>query len=60
MDRSSLCEDVSWTGPDGKVVLRRVTPLVGSHPHALFMDCTHDNETPNQKRRAEVKIGAAS
>ncbi|TPX71180.1 hypothetical protein SpCBS45565_g01374 [Spizellomyces sp. 'palustris'] len=24
----------------------------GSAPHALFMDCTHDNETPHQKRTA--------
>ena len=23
--------------------------LVGSAPHALFMDCTHDNETPFQR-----------
>ncbi|KAG0242510.1 family 13 glycoside hydrolase [Mortierella sp. GBAus27b] len=53
MDRSSLCEDVPYTGPDGKTVPSRVTPISGSHPHALFMDCTHDNETPHQKRRAE-------
>ncbi|KAJ3183748.1 hypothetical protein HDU87_005864 [Geranomyces variabilis] len=26
--------------------------LSGSSPHALFMDCTHDNEMPNQKRTA--------
>ena len=26
--------------------------LKGSDPHILFMDCTHDNQTPNQKRRA--------
>jgi len=30
-----------------------VTPLLGSKPHALFMDCSHDNETPHQKRTAE-------
>ena len=30
-----------------------ITPLTGSKPHALFMDCTHDNETPHQKRVAE-------
>ncbi|KAF9920504.1 hypothetical protein FBU30_009645 [Linnemannia zychae] len=53
MDRSALCEDVPWSGPDGKTVASRITPLPPSHPHALFMDCTHDNETPNQKRRAE-------
>lgn len=27
-----------------------IIPHQGSSPHALFMDCTHDNETPNQKR----------
>ncbi|KAF9919336.1 hypothetical protein BX616_007060 [Lobosporangium transversale] len=59
MDRSSLCEDVALTGPDGKSVPSRVTPLVGSHPHALFMDCTHDNETPHQKRRAEDTLSNA-
>ncbi|CAG8477962.1 4253_t:CDS:10 [Cetraspora pellucida] len=30
-----------------------IVPLTGSNPHALFMDCTHDNETPHQKRVAE-------
>ncbi|KAK3819132.1 MAG: glycoside hydrolase family 13 protein [Linnemannia elongata] len=59
MDRTSLCEDVPWTGPDGKTMPSRVTPLVPSHPHALFMDCTHDNETPNQKRRAEDTLSNA-
>jgi glycogen debranching enzyme len=28
----------------------------GSSPRALFMDCTHDNETPFQKRLAQVKL----
>ncbi|KAG0299304.1 hypothetical protein BGZ98_010155, partial [Dissophora globulifera] len=59
LDSSSLCEDVPWTGEDGKIVPSRVTPLSGSHPHALFMDCTHDNETPNQKRRAEDTLSNA-
>lgn len=27
--------------------------LTAVPPHALLMDCTHDNETPNQKRTAE-------
>ncbi|KAG0250878.1 hypothetical protein BG011_008005 [Mortierella polycephala] len=59
MDRTSLCEDEQWTRPDGKSIPSRVTPLVGSHPHALFMDCTHDNETPNQKRQAEDTLSNA-
>ncbi|KAI9015038.1 glucanotransferase domain of glycogen debranching enzyme-domain-containing protein [Gaertneriomyces semiglobifer] len=29
-----------------------VVDAKGSQPHALFMDCTHDNETPHQKRTA--------
>ena len=29
-----------------------VIDIKGSSPHALFMDCTHDNETPHQKRTA--------
>jgi len=29
-----------------------IVDLNGSVPHALFMDCTHDNETPHQKRTA--------
>ena len=28
----------------------RITLLSGSAPHALFMDMTHDNETPTKKR----------
>ncbi|KAI9353686.1 glucanotransferase domain of glycogen debranching enzyme-domain-containing protein [Obelidium mucronatum] len=30
-----------------------VVDVKGSSTHALFMDCTHDNETPHQKRTAE-------
>lgn len=37
-----------------------VIPLSGSIPHALFMDCTHDNETPNQKRTAEDTLPTAA
>ncbi|KAF9354066.1 hypothetical protein BGX26_008122 [Mortierella sp. AD094] len=59
MDRGSLCEDIPWTRPDGKTIPSMVTPLNGSHPHALFMDCTHDNETPHQKRRAEDTLSNA-
>ncbi|KAK6465415.1 glycogen debranching enzyme [Scheffersomyces coipomensis] len=29
-------------------------------PHALFMDCTHDNETPNQKRTPEDTLPNAA
>ncbi|KAJ2867181.1 bifunctional 4-alpha-glucanotransferase/amylo-alpha-1,6-glucosidase, partial [Coemansia erecta] len=30
-----------------------VAPLNASLPHAIFFDCTHDNETPAQKRTME-------
>lgn len=33
-----------------------VEQLSGSSPHALFMDVTHDNETPAMKRTAEDAI----
>ena len=32
----------------------------GSLPHALFMDCTHDNEAPAQKRSAEDALSSAA
>ncbi|KAJ1998827.1 bifunctional 4-alpha-glucanotransferase/amylo-alpha-1,6-glucosidase, partial [Coemansia thaxteri] len=30
-----------------------IAPLTGSLPHAIFFDCTHDNEVPAQKRTVE-------
>lgn len=29
-----------------------IVPLQGSSPHAFMMDCTHDNESPMDKRTA--------
>jgi len=37
-----------------------VIDLKGASPHALFMDCTHDNETPYQKRTAEDTLSNAA
>ena len=37
-----------------------VVSIRGSTPHALFMDCTHDNETPHQKRTAEDTLPNAA
>ncbi|KAJ3105154.1 hypothetical protein HDU97_008436 [Phlyctochytrium planicorne] len=37
-----------------------VIEVRGSSPHALFMDCTHDNETPHQKRTAEDTLPTAA
>ncbi|CDO92168.1 unnamed protein product [Kluyveromyces dobzhanskii CBS 2104] len=34
--------------------------LSASPPHALFMDCTHDNETPYQKRTVEDTLPNAA
>ncbi|MBW0479917.1 hypothetical protein O181_019632 [Austropuccinia psidii MF-1] len=33
-----------------------VVPLHGSRPHAILMDCTHDNESPARKRTARDAI----
>lgn len=37
-----------------------VISVKASSPHSLFMDCTHDNETPNQKRRAVDTLSNAT
>nr|KAJ3421054.1 hypothetical protein HK105_004624 [Polyrhizophydium stewartii] len=37
-----------------------VVELRGSRPHSLLMDCTHDNETPHQKRTAEDSLPNAA
>ncbi|KAJ3353015.1 hypothetical protein HDU83_007389 [Entophlyctis luteolus] len=37
-----------------------VIDVKGSSTHALFMDCTHDNETPHQKRTAEDTLPTAA
>ncbi|GMM31571.1 bifunctional 4-alpha-glucanotransferase/amylo-alpha-1,6-glucosidase [Martiniozyma asiatica (nom. inval.)] len=34
--------------------------VVSQQPHALFMDCTHDNETPAQKRTVEDTLPTAA
>ncbi|KAJ8327597.1 bifunctional 4-alpha-glucanotransferase/amylo-alpha-1,6-glucosidase [Batrachochytrium dendrobatidis] len=34
--------------------------LHGSKPHIMLMDCTHDNETPYQKRTAEDSLSNAA
>ncbi|KAJ1899393.1 bifunctional 4-alpha-glucanotransferase/amylo-alpha-1,6-glucosidase [Kickxella alabastrina] len=33
-----------------------VAPLSASLPHAIFFDCTHDNEVPRQKRTLEDSL----
>lgn len=34
--------------------------VINQAPHALFMDCTHDNETPAQKRTVEDTLPTAA
>ncbi|GBC01200.1 hypothetical protein RclHR1_00410027 [Rhizophagus clarus] len=54
MDTECLTSVSTCKGLDGESDVQcLVTPLLGSKPHALFMDCSHDNETPHQKRIAE-------
>ncbi|KAJ1334768.1 glycogen debranching enzyme [Batrachochytrium salamandrivorans] len=43
-------------GEESKVVME----LHGSKPHIMLMDCTHDNETPHQKRTAEDSLPNAA
>lgn len=40
--------------------LRIPKVLTSQAPHALFMDCTHDNETPAQKRTVEDTLPNAA
>jgi len=54
MDTKCISEESVCTSPDGEENASCVIiSIVGSKPHALFMDCTHDNETPHQIRTAE-------
>ncbi|PHZ07196.1 glycoside hydrolase [Rhizopus microsporus ATCC 52813] len=54
----SMDEDMVWKVVpyecDEKKKVLAIPITSGSMPRALFMDCTHDNETPFQKRTAEV------
>lgn len=54
----SMDEQLNWKRTqlkDGTTAL--MIPVEnGSMPRALFMDCTHDNETPYQKRTAEASL----
>lgn len=44
--------DESWRTEKGSFLSTpcRLVPVRGKVTHSLFMDCTHDNETPTQKR----------
>nr|CAG8486254.1 3623_t:CDS:10 [Entrophospora candida] len=61
MDMGCLNYRSTCVAPDGtKDAPCVVVPIVGSKTHALFMDCTHDNEMPNQKRTAEDSLSTGA
>ncbi|CAK9441370.1 uncharacterized protein LODBEIA_P52380 [Lodderomyces beijingensis] len=45
---------------DGYTELEIPKVLTSSRPHAIFMDCTHDNEMPAQKRTVEDTLPNAA
>lgn len=38
----------------------KIVPLAGSTPHAFLMDCTHDNQSPLDKRSAEDALATGA
>ncbi|ORZ07829.1 glycogen debranching enzyme [Absidia repens] len=65
----SMDEDMTWKlepydgdilGGDNNDKIFRIPIAHGSSPRALFMDCTHDNETPLQKRLAQDALPNAA
>jgi glycogen debranching enzyme len=59
MDEDMIWKVVGYEGESYDKVLR-IPVTHGSMPRALFMDCTHDNETPFQKRTAEDALPNAA
>lgn len=59
MDTDCLSEESTIT-LDGQPKACLVIPHAGSSPHAFFMDCTHDNESPQSKRTAEDALSTGS
>lgn len=41
-------------------ILNATVDVKGCSPHAMFMDCTHDNETPHQKRTGADTLSTAA
>ncbi|KAM5362364.1 hypothetical protein ACJZ2D_012569 [Fusarium nematophilum] len=54
---TSAKSETNGQGPSSREIIRRIKP---SPVHALFMDCTHDNETPAQKRDARDTLPNAA
>ncbi|OBZ85799.1 Glycogen debranching enzyme, partial [Choanephora cucurbitarum] len=59
MDEDMIWEKVDYEGDEYDQVLR-IPITSGSMPRALFMDCTHDNETPLQKRTPQDALPNAA
>lgn len=60
LDCLSTQAKVVLPGDEKSPVDCTIVPLAGSSPQALFMDVTHDNETPTQKRTTVDAITMAS
>ncbi|KAI8048766.1 glycogen debranching enzyme [Gilbertella persicaria] len=59
MDEDMVWKKVPYEGKEYSHVLR-IPVTSGSMPRALFMDCTHDNETPLQKRTPQDALPNAA
>ncbi|CAO3630992.1 unnamed protein product [Mucor hiemalis] len=59
MDEDMLWKAVPYEGDEYDKVLH-IPVTHGSVPRALFMDCTHDNETPLQKRTPQDALPNAA
>ncbi|KAI5463687.1 glucanotransferase domain of glycogen debranching enzyme-domain-containing protein [Mariannaea sp. PMI_226] len=55
--KATKSELVNGHGESSRDIIHRIKP---SPVHALFMDCTHDNETPAQKRDARDTLPNAA
>ena len=62
MDSACLTSKDELQPPTGKGPVRPcvVSPLLGSVPHALLFDLTHDNESPLHKRSAEDALSTGA
>lgn len=58
LGHSTVCSETSTDLYRGEKL--QVSVRGSNKPHVLFMDCTHDNETPNQKRTAEDTLSNAA
>jgi len=61
MDQALTTEQITYCKDGKSEEPATLIPILhGSTPHALFMDCTHDNETPNEKRQPEDTLPNAA